>query len=226
MAVSGTTAFTLNRDAAITDALIEIGGLAIGGTPTTAQITHASSRLNTIIKAWQGEHLWLYAQTTGTIETVGTENDLAFISGMRRILRAYITIEGTDTPLTKFSQEDYDSILTKNPGNVPTHYYVDEPAQKIILYPVPDAVYTITFRYETILDDMTNSTDDFALPQPALDMIVKTLAFELAVPYGLPADRLSIFGTRAIRAKSAYLAHYNQEFNSTDIKQPTGVNII
>lgn len=226
MAVSGTTAFTLNKDQVITDALIDIGGLAIGGTPSTAAIAHATSRLNTVLKAWQGERLFLYAHTTGTQDTVATENHVDFIDGMRRVLYAYITIDGTDTPLTKLSQDDYDRIITKAPGNVPTSYYVDEPAQEIVLYPVPDAIYTITFRYETILDDMTDAGDDFALPQPALDMIMKTLAYELAVPYGLPQDRMQMAMGRALKAKSDYLSHYNQEFNATDIKQPLGVNII
>jgi hypothetical protein len=226
MAVSGTTVFSLDRDELIADSLVDIGAIALGATPTDKQITHAASRLNTIIKAWQGERIFLYAKTTGVINTVGTESTLTGMDGLRRILHAYITVDSTDTNLTKFSQADYDSIKTKAPGAVPTHYYVDEPANKIYLYPVPDAVYPITFRYETILDDMSSATDDFDLPQTALDMIMKTLAYELSVPYGLPMDRVQLAGGRAAKAKTDYLVHANQEFNSTDIRTPKGVNII
>ena len=225
MAVSGTTTFTLNRDEIITDALIDIGGLAIGATPTTNQITHASRRLNTIIKGLQAEHMYLYAKVTGSVNTVGSTATVAVPAGTRRVIDMWTSIDGTDTQLTKMVYSEYDEVRQKASEGIPTHYVVDEQNQTVTLYPVPDAVYEIGYRIETILDDMTTATDNIALPQPAIDFIVKELALELAIPYGLPADRIAIFAPRAQQAKQAFLAHYNQELNPKDSQQPIGVLI-
>lgn len=225
MAVSGTTSFTMNRDEVITDALIEIGGVGLGSTPSTDQISHAARRLNTVLKAWQGERIFLYSTTTGTIDTTGGQNYVTFPSGVRRIKHVWVRIDGSDTPLNKLSQSDYDAIIDKEGNSVPLDYMVDEAAGRIYVYPEPDAVYTLHYRGEAILDDMTSSTDNFDLPQPALDMIMKTLALELSIPYGLAPDRISTFKARADEAKTAYLAHYNQEYNADDIITPKGVLI-
>lgn len=229
MALSGTTTFTLTRDQVITDALIDIGGLAIGGTPTTAQLAHASSRLNTIIKAWQAEHIYIVDVQLGSLSTVASQSTLVVPSDMRRMLQAWLSINGTDTILTKLSQYEYDSIPQKSAEGQPTSYYImpDEAQGSVTMYfyPVPDDVYTIGIRYEGILADMTSGVDNFDLPQDALDFIVKTLAYELAVPYGLSSDRVQIAMMRAKQAKIAYLSHANQDFIPTDIKQPRGVMI-
>ena len=225
MAVSGTTTFTMTRDELITDALLEIGGVALGGTPTADQITHASRRLNTMLKAWQGERIFLYAVATGTVDTVAAQNYVTYPTGVRRILHMWVTVDGTDTALNKISQEEYDSVTTKTTPTIPYAYYIDEADGKIYFLGVPNAVYTISYRAESILDDMTSATDNVDLPQPALDFIMKYLASELAVPYGLAPDRLTTTIGRAREAKKAYLAHYNQEFNARDIKKPRGVLI-
>lgn len=225
MAVSGVTTFNLNRDEIITDALIDIGGLAIGATPTTNQIQHAARRLNTIIKGLQAEHMYLYAKVSDTVDTVGSTATVAYPSGIRRFDNLWITVSGTDKQMTKMTFQEYDDLTNKGVEGVPTHYVIDEAAATITLHPVPDAIYTISYRAETILDDLTTATDNIALPQPALDFIVKELALELAIPYGLPMDRIQIFAPRAMQAKQAFIAHYNQELNPKDTNQPVGVLI-
>ena len=227
MAVSGTTTFTMNRDEVITDALLEIGAVALGATPKTAQITHAARRLNAVLKAWQGERVFLYAKATGTLATTASQSYITIAAGRRRILSAWIQVSGTDSPLTKISMEEYDQISNKSGEGLPLYYMVDESASKMYLYPVPDSgSYNIYYRYEAVLDDMTSATDDFDLPQPALDMLVKCLANELTTPYGTPDDRAARVSQRAEVAFKKYMAHYNQEFNPTDIKVPRGSLIV
>lgn len=55
MASSGSVDFSVTRDQIISDALENMGRLAIGGTPTAAQTTQMARKLNMIVKQWMGK---------------------------------------------------------------------------------------------------------------------------------------------------------------------------
>lgn len=226
MAVSGSFDFTLTRDQIITDALLEIGAASIHASPSANQIAHAARRLNAMLKAWQAEEIFLYTQATGSAVTVASQNYIAYPSNVRQVMHMWITIDGNDTALTKISGAEYDGLISKSGGGVPTQYFIDEKAAKIFLYPVPDAVYTLGYRQVNILDDMDAASNNLNLPVPAIDMVIKGLAAELAVPYGLNEGKIALAQQRYLDAKKRYKAFGNQEFLSTDIKTPKGVLIV
>jgi len=64
--LSGTSDFSVNRDALIAQAYRIIGALRAGGTPSADDITDANTALNIMIKAWQahGLQLWVIKQAT------------------------------------------------------------------------------------------------------------------------------------------------------------------
>jgi hypothetical protein len=70
MATSGSYDFSLNRNEIITEALSFIGAIAIGETPTDAEMSDGSRTLNMMIKAWQAEGvgLWLNQEVTLFLE--------------------------------------------------------------------------------------------------------------------------------------------------------------
>ena len=61
MSTSGSTDFSINRDALISRALRLIGVVAQGETPTTDQVSEAALALNSLVKAWQADGMPLWA---------------------------------------------------------------------------------------------------------------------------------------------------------------------
>lgn len=66
MATSGSYDFNLDRDGIITEAYSLTGSVAIGETPTAAEITDGGKSLNIMLKGWQakGYGLWLNQEIT------------------------------------------------------------------------------------------------------------------------------------------------------------------
>ena len=65
MATSGSVDFGVDRDDIITEALLVMGVLAEGDSPSTNQLTSLSVTLNLLVKAWQAEGLNLFAIQNG-----------------------------------------------------------------------------------------------------------------------------------------------------------------
>jgi hypothetical protein len=70
MTTSGSVNFSVSRDDIIQDALENLGVLSEGDTPSAAQLTQMSRKLNMIVKQWQGRSdfapgLKLWARKTG-----------------------------------------------------------------------------------------------------------------------------------------------------------------
>lgn len=61
MATSGSIDFSVSRDDIITEALEQMGVLAEGQSPSTAQLTSMSRTLNMMVKSWQADGLNLFA---------------------------------------------------------------------------------------------------------------------------------------------------------------------
>jgi hypothetical protein len=66
MTTSGSYDFNLDRDGIITEAYSLTGSVAIGETPTTAELTDGGKSLNIMLKGWQakGYGLWLNQEIT------------------------------------------------------------------------------------------------------------------------------------------------------------------
>ena len=70
MASSGSYDFNLDRDGIITEAYKYLGAIAIGEAPTTEELTDGGITLNTMLKGWQTEgiYIWLDQQITLFLE--------------------------------------------------------------------------------------------------------------------------------------------------------------
>lgn len=76
MATSGSVDFATSRDSLIKYALINIGALEEGGTPSATQLTNASVLLNMIVKAWMADGMPLWALKTGYIFPIHDVNSV------------------------------------------------------------------------------------------------------------------------------------------------------
>lgn len=66
MSLSGSVNYSINRDELITLAYEDIGAIRTGGTPATAEVTYAASKLNIMLKALmnRGLNLWVIKKAT------------------------------------------------------------------------------------------------------------------------------------------------------------------
>lgn len=75
MALSGSTNYSINRDALITQAYEDMGLISPGASPTAAELTSAATRLNIMIKSWQNDGLqsWVIKRAT-LIPSLGSQS--------------------------------------------------------------------------------------------------------------------------------------------------------
>ena len=198
MATSGTTNWSLNRDSLITAALRKLAVLPSGGTASSAQISDAAVALNAIIKAFQADGLQLWKTTSydfttvagtatysiGTGETLDTDKPL-------RVIEAFYTLSGgNNTPLEVKNRYDFyilpqSSSITGTP--VKLYYQPLRETGVISLWPTPvDSTTTITIHYQSQIEDMDASTDDFDFPSYWMNALIYNLAWNLAPEYGIP----------------------------------------
>jgi len=198
MSTSGTSTWSLKRDAVINSALRKLVVLSGGSSPATFETTNASEALNAMIKGFQadGMPLWAineYTFTTtantslyniGVGETLNTPMPLKVIQGYR--------IESTgamNIPLNIYNHYDF-NLLPQNAtaGEPVTLYYQPlSTTGKIKLWPTPiDADTTITIVYQRPFEDMVTSTDDFDFPAYWTEALVYGLAWRLSYEYGTP----------------------------------------
>lgn len=76
MSTSGSVNFATSRDEVIKYALLNVGGIAEGGTPSSTQLTQCSFYLNGIVKTWQTEGMPLWALKTGYIFPIHDTNQV------------------------------------------------------------------------------------------------------------------------------------------------------
>ena len=76
MSTSGSVNFATSRDEVIKYALLNVGGIAEGGTPNATQITQCSYYLNGIVKLWQTEGMPLWALKTGYVFPIHDTNEI------------------------------------------------------------------------------------------------------------------------------------------------------
>lgn len=76
MATSGSVNFSTSRDEIIKYALLNVGGIAQGGTPTATQYTDCAFLLNGIVKLWQTEGMPLWALKQGYIFPIHDTNQV------------------------------------------------------------------------------------------------------------------------------------------------------
>src|SRR3990167_4387248 len=76
MATSGSVNFATSRDSLIKYALLNVGGIGEGDTPTSTQYTDGAVYLNMIMKSWHNDGMPLWALKEGYILPVSDTNSI------------------------------------------------------------------------------------------------------------------------------------------------------
>jgi hypothetical protein len=213
MSTSGTTTWSLQRDAVINSALRKISVLSGGSSPEAYEVTNAAEALNAMIKGFiaDGMPVWAIKEYTfnttantgtyniGNGQTLSTPMPLKVIQGYRRE-----TSTGMNIPLNIYTHYDYNLLpITATAGEPVNVYYQPFSTYGTLkLWPTPiDADTTITLVYQRPFEDMTSATDDFDFPAYWTEALIYGLAWRLSGEYGVPVN------DRAVLAKEADYFH-------------------
>lgn len=198
MSTSGTTVWSLNRDAVINAALRKLGVLSSGVSATTAQNTGAAEALNAMIKGLHADGMPVWAIKSynftpsigtalyqiGVGKTLNTAMPLKILQAWRNQSSSVSNI-----PMNIYTSYNYNMLPLSNAQGVPINLYYQPLSTygEINLWPKPqDTQYNITIRYQRPFEDMNASTDDFDFPAYWTEALIYGLASRLAPEYGLP----------------------------------------
>lgn len=198
MATSGSVNYTVDRNTLIKESMQLIAAIDEGVDPNATQISDASRTLNIMLKAWQGYGLQLWTIETGDINLVASTGSYTLgPSGSDiterplKIVEVYLrNTDNTDTKMIPLTRQGYVSIPNKSQTGLPTQWYYDPQLDNgtIYVWPLPDSTsadYTLKVVYQSPIEDMDSSTDDFDFPQEWYEAIKYGLAVRLAPAYGL-----------------------------------------
>lgn len=172
----------------ITDAWNDSNVGGIPATLTSGDRDNYLRRLNRMLDSWSADGLMVYVLYRDTLTTsIGVESYatsvLASTERPTWIDHAYITADGVDHMLRIISPLEYDGIASKTSRGLPSmlNYQANMTTGhgKIILYPVPDAAYTLTVVVPRKFTAYAY-TDTVSLPPGYEKAIVDNLTVEIA----------------------------------------------
>ena len=201
MALSNTFTFNLDRDSLIKKALLMLGAIGTGQSPTADEITSASNSLNLMLKAWQADGMQLWQVRTESVTpvagknkyTMGVGGDINTTAKPVEIMEVYrrLTSEQIDVPLIRLSRTDFWTLSDKDSTGSPVNFYFEiqqGALNNFWIWPIADASFiansTIEILYQQPFDDMSAATNDLAFPQEWELAVVYGLAVILAPEYG------------------------------------------
>ena len=97
-----------------------------------------------------------FMEVSTTTPTVDGTQSYAIPTDYKDELQVYLVTSNTKKQLTKWVGSEAEKNFTKdNTEGEPYAYWIWD--DKVWLYPIPDAVYTITYRYYEYVDDLTDA---------------------------------------------------------------------
>lgn len=212
MSTSGTTVWSLQRDAVINSALRKLAVLSGGSAPASYEINNAAEALNAMIKGFQadGMPVWAIKKYTMTVvsgtaaynigigQTLDTPMPMKVVQAYRNMLNS------VNVPMNVYTNYNYNILPLTVSSGVPINLYYQPLSTygTVNLWPIPnDSTTTITLVYQRPFEDMTASTDDFDFPAYWTEALIYGLAWRLSPEYGIPVS------DRTVLAKEAEFFH-------------------
>lgn len=188
MTTSGITSWPLTAEEIVTQALVELGAIASGETPTGEEMEDGLLRLNAMLKSWAGEGN-LYREATGTLVIpagtgAGTlPTDIRAVSSVRQVVSATYNRQ-----LAQWNRSQYLSMpnraQTTNGG--PSVYYIgqDVSGLSIRVWPVPSTNITVELDYSRSAQTVTDPSETIDAPEEWQEAMILGLASRCASMFG------------------------------------------
>lgn len=213
MATSGSSNWTMSRDAIVSAALRKLGVIADGAVATATQITNGAEALNNIVFSLyaQGMPLWAMKEQTWPL-VAGTNTYTWSLTGTwdteapLKVVQGWITDttnSNTDIPLNKYTSTNYNLLSEKTDPGRPIHFWYEPGINTgtMRLWPTPDADSvtncTVTFRYQSNFEQFNSSTDTPDFPQVWYEALIYSLAHRLSPEYGVGLQERSMLQSEA-----------------------------
>ena len=226
MATSNSNNFSITRDDIITGALRLCGAVAMGETPTTAQVTESAQTLNMLVKAWNADGMALWALKEYTLDltlSAQTYNvglgQTVNINKPLKITQAILhdTQTNVDIPMRIITRDEYNRLGNKTTTGQPIQIYYEPLRDYGILHVYPPAnsaavsYKQIKFTYMRPFEDFDASTDEPDFPQEWFDALKYGLASRLAGEYGISMDDRKQLQQEAVMLKNEALGFGTEE---------------
>ena len=208
MSTSGTTVWSLQRDAVINGALRKLAVLSGGSSAAAYETTNAAEALNAMIKGFQADGMPVWAIKSYTMTTVSGTS--AYNIGVSqtlntpmplKVLQAYRNqTNSVNVPMNIYTNYNYNLLPLSTSSGVPINLYYQPLSTygTINLWPIPsDSTTTITLVYQRPFEDMNIATDDFDFPSYWTEALIYGLAWRLAPEYGIPLQDRAAFQKEA-----------------------------
>jgi len=208
MATSGITAFNLQIDEIIEEAISQIGGeVTLGDDPREARRS-----LDLLLREWQNRGYSLWKTNLDTITLSEDTTTLQLTNNIIDILIATIRDGSNDLEMTRITMSEYEKIPNKSQSGKPLQYAVQATTNSgplVYFWPVPDVgTYIFRHRYFEYTQDSSRSTYNADVPSHMLPALTSGLAFKMALKRpGIPESRIALL-------KSIYDQVFREAFES------------
>jgi hypothetical protein len=179
----------------ITAALLDLGAIASGESPTAAEAQDAFRALNNLLESWRLESLMAYAVSTvtkvltgATSYTLGPGGDINTTRPVR-LEKAELRLQTDPTldyPLRILTDAEYEAIALKGmTSTLASALYMDRayPLANVYLWPVQAAGATLLLYPWTPLTAFASLDSTVSLPPGYARALQKNLSLELAPQY-------------------------------------------
>ena len=187
---SGLTSFYLDVDDIIDQAMRPIGGDYISGT----EASDNRRLLNLILIQLHNKDIPLNKIDTITQNLVASTQEYTLDTSINDVLSLTLELDGTETPLTRYSVKEFNDIPTKSTTGRPTLYCTERGRTGLTLklWPIPnDSDYDLELLVSKKIEDVTAAYQRLDLPSRYLPLIIKWLSYEIALSKpSFPLDRM------------------------------------
>lgn len=176
-----TITFTMTAGDLVARAMQRRRCLALGRTPTGAELDYGLERLNQLLKTRvaDGSIPWAAEETTATI--TGGDPDVTLTPRPAEVVSVGLAVSAThERTLARWEIGQYDVIPNKAAVGDPVAFVVRETSAGVDLrvWPVPSANKTLNYRYVRVPEDVSQASA-IDLPQRYIEPIETVLADSL-----------------------------------------------
>lgn len=190
------------------------------GALTTTQVNYA---IADAIKKYERRPFW-FNQAISTFSTVSNQEyytsvDLADISTMVQIVSMTVTNSSVKGPVRAVSYQDIDDLQDGSVISIPRMFaYFTE---SIRLYPIPDAVYTVTISFIERFAALSADADTNAWTNEAEDLIRAAAKRFVAINYFHADDIAARVGVLEAEALGSLMAEDRRRRPNTTLRVPS-----
>jgi hypothetical protein len=192
----------------VTTAMRKINALAVGETPTAAELQDGIQALNDVLETWNIENLSIYGSLPTTYTTIAGKNTYTMgpggdWDGIRpvAIQAAYCSVNGVDFPVSEWTLQEWMGQPIKATQQQITERFVfvnDAPLARVILWPTPLYATTFTANYNQKLGAVSSGSDVMTLAPGYVRALQYSVAVELQAEYGGPDVSAYAKATKAV----------------------------